>query len=281
MGDAGGPGSARQCPRVALADLGDTEGFEKGGEECRLYAFELSGGVYKRKKVTAQEWGGAQKLGELIDVDVSYAAPRRLHTLAFTGSKWIAFADPTQQKGWLINIRISSPYVATGREHKVRKVTNAGTRLCSYVPETKNVVISEQYTLKTGNSREGILKMISKFSPAGIIGAGIPTTTILLEVILGDPPDGFVEVLPGFKLKWTSARAQKELGAFIKDRERPLVRFTLGGGGGESSTKLSIAFWISARFMLVRSSSKGVVARRPHLRRKLGGPWPFELVRQR
>ena len=39
MGDAGGPGSARKCPGVALADLGDTEGFEKGGEEGKLYAF--------------------------------------------------------------------------------------------------------------------------------------------------------------------------------------------------------------------------------------------------
>ena len=132
--------------------------------------------------------------------------------------------------GSLIDIRISSPYVATGQHHKVRKVTNSGTRLCSYVPETKNVVISEQYTLKTSNSREGILKIVSEFSPAGIIGAGIPTSTILLEVILGDPPDGFVEVLPDFKLKWTSAHAQKELWAFIKARERPLVRFTLGGG---------------------------------------------------
>ena len=96
MGDAGGPGSAKKCPWVALADLGDTEGFEKGGEEGRLYAFELSNGVYKRKKVTAQEGGGAQKLGELSDVDVSYAVPKRLHQLAFTGSKWIAFADHTK-----------------------------------------------------------------------------------------------------------------------------------------------------------------------------------------
>ena len=45
MADAGGPGSARKCPGVALADLGDTEGFEKGGEEGQLYAFELSDGV--------------------------------------------------------------------------------------------------------------------------------------------------------------------------------------------------------------------------------------------
>ena len=235
-------------------------------------AFKLSDGVYKRKKVTAQEWGGAQKLGELIDVDISYAVPRRLHTLAFTGSKWIAFADPTQQTGWLIDIWISSPYVATGREHKVWKVTNAGTRLCSYVPETKNVVISEQYTLKTGNSQEGILKMVSEFSPAGIIGAGIPTSTILPEMILGDPPDGFVEVLPGFKLKWTS-------GAFIKARERLLVRFTLGGIQHEAEHRfLDISkdsCWSG------RAQKAEVHARRPHLRRKLGGPWPFELVRQR
>ena len=214
---------------MALANLGDTEGFDKGGEEGQLYAFQLSDGVYKRKKVTTQEGGDAQKLGELSDIDVSYAFPRRLHQLAFTGSKWVVFADPTQQTGWLIDIRISSPYVATGREHKVWKVTNAGTWLCSYVPETKNVVISEQYTLKTSNGREGILKMVSEFSPAGIIGAGIPTSTIFLEVILGDPPDDFVEVLPSFKLKWTSAHAQKELGASIRVREQPLVHFTLGG----------------------------------------------------
>ena len=230
MGDAGGPGSTRKCPGVALADLGDTEGYEKGGEEGQLYAFELSDGVYKRKKVTTQKGGGAQKLGELSDVDVSYVVPRRLHQLAFTGSRWVTFSDPVQEMGWMIDIRISSPYVATGQHHKVQKVTNSGTRLCSYVPETKNVVISEQYTLKTSNSQEGILKMVSEFSPAGIIGAGKePTSTILLEVILGDPPNGFIEVLPSFKLKWTSAHAQKELGALIRVPERPLVRFTLKG----------------------------------------------------
>ena len=226
MGDAGGPGSARKCPGVALADLGDTEGFEKGGEEGWLYVFELSNVVYKRKKVA--EGGGAQKLGELSDVNVSYAVPKRLHQLAFTGSKWIAFADPTQQTGWLIDIRISSPYVATGQHHKVRKVTNSGTWLCSYIPETKNVVISEQYTLKTSNSREGILKMVSEFSPAGIIGAGIPTSTILLEVILRDPPKDFVEVLPGFKLKWTSVHAPKERGLHQRSRATSGVLYIRG-----------------------------------------------------
>ena len=155
--------------------------------------------------------------------------PRLAVQTAGIGASFPADAHDIRHGRQKVRFRISSPYVATGQQHKVRKVTNAGTRLCSYVPETKNVVISEQYTLKTSNSREGILKMVSEFSPAGIIGAGIPTSTILLEVILGDPPNGFVEVLPGFKLKWTSAHTQKELGAFIKVRERPLVRFTLGG----------------------------------------------------
>ena len=107
MGDVGGPGSARKCTRMALANLGDTEGFEKGGEEGQLYAFELSDWMYKRKKVTTQEGGGAQKLGELSVVSVSYAVPRRLHQLAFTGSRWVAFEDPVQETGWMIDIRIS------------------------------------------------------------------------------------------------------------------------------------------------------------------------------
>ena len=50
MVDTGGPGSVRKCPGVALADLGDVEGFDRSGEEDQFYAFQLSDGVYKRKK---------------------------------------------------------------------------------------------------------------------------------------------------------------------------------------------------------------------------------------
>ena len=35
--------------------------------------------------------------------------------LAFTGSKWVAFADPVQQTGWLIEVKISSPLIVTGK----------------------------------------------------------------------------------------------------------------------------------------------------------------------
>ena len=50
MVDAGGPGSVRKRPGVALADLGAVEVFDRSGKEDQLYAFQLSDGVYKRKK---------------------------------------------------------------------------------------------------------------------------------------------------------------------------------------------------------------------------------------
>ena len=92
---------------MALADLGDTEGFDKNGEENQLYAFQLSDGVYKRKKVT-QEGTGSLKFKDLSDVDVSYAVPKRVHTLAFTAWGWggggwgFAFADPSNKQDGLL-----------------------------------------------------------------------------------------------------------------------------------------------------------------------------------
>ncbi|MCU7902350.1 MAG: hypothetical protein KZQ66_10425 [Candidatus Thiodiazotropha sp. (ex Lucinoma aequizonata)] len=207
-----------------MADLGDTEGFDRSGKEDRLYALQLSEGLYKRMEVPLQGVGSLT-FAELSDVDVSQAVPKQVHTLAYTGSKWVAFADPVQKTGWLYDIRIASPYVVTGRGHKVRKVLNSGTRLCSLIPETKNIVVSEAYTLKTAHNQPGILKMVSEFPPAGSI-EGSPAT-ILLEILLGDRPDDFVAVLPGFKLKWPQKHANKQVGVRIIVQEAPQVDFTL------------------------------------------------------
>ena len=76
--------SVRKCPGVTLADLGDVEGFDRSGEEDQLYAFQLSDGVYKRKQFAPP---GSLKFEELSDVDISHSVQRRLHSLAFTGSK--------------------------------------------------------------------------------------------------------------------------------------------------------------------------------------------------
>ena len=94
----------------------------------------------------------------------------------------------------------------TGKEHKLRKVVNSGTRLCSFIPRTRHIIVSKEpgpsYVLKTGNDKRGSLKMVSEFPPAGIVGLGLSVSTILLEIVLGDGPDDFVDVLPGFKFKW-------------------------------------------------------------------------------
>ena len=83
--------------------------------------------------------------------------------------------------------------------------------------------------LKTNHAWQGILRMVSEFSPAGVIGLELAASTILLEIVLGNRPDDFVEVIPGFKLKWAQAHANKEVGVHIIVRETPQVRFTLGG----------------------------------------------------
>ena len=54
---------------------------------------------------------------------------------------------------------------------------NSGTRLCSVIPETRNIIVSkapdQTYVLKTGNGKRGSLKMVSEFPQAGVIGIGL------------------------------------------------------------------------------------------------------------
>ena len=90
MVDVGSPWSIRKFHEVALADPGDTEGFDLDGKEDRLYAFQLSEVIYKRKEVNF-EGVGSLTFGELTDIDTLHAV---IHMLAFKGCKWVAFADP-------------------------------------------------------------------------------------------------------------------------------------------------------------------------------------------
>ena len=146
MCDAGGPGSAIKCLGLALTDLGDTEGFDKVRENNQLYAFQLSDGVYKRKEVT-QEKNRSLNFEELSNANVSHADPKQTHTLAFTGGKWFAFADPIQQTGWLIDIKLSSPCVVTVQQHKVRKIMISGTLPgCALISPTRKTSLFPNIT---------------------------------------------------------------------------------------------------------------------------------------
>ena len=57
--------------------------------------------------------------------------------------------------------------------------------------------------------------MVFEFPPAGIVGLGLSVSTILLVIVLGDGPDDFVDVLPGFKLKWPQKYANQGVGISI------------------------------------------------------------------
>ena len=56
-------------------------------------------GSTKEKKFTTSEGIRSLKFEELSDIDISHAVQRRLHSLAFTRDKLVAFADPVQQSG--------------------------------------------------------------------------------------------------------------------------------------------------------------------------------------
>ena len=115
-----------------------------------------------------------------------------------------------------------------GKNHKLRKVVNSGKWLCYFIPETRNIVSEvpdQSNVLKTGNGDWRSLKMVSEFPTAGIIGSGL--STILLEIVLGDRPDDFVDVLPGLKLKWPQKHANQGVGIHVIVQEIPRVQFTL------------------------------------------------------
>ena len=69
--------------------------------------------------------------------------------------------------------------------------------------------------------------MVSEFPPAGIISLGLSVSTILLEIVLGDRPDGCVDVLPGLKLKWPQKHTNQRVGIHVIVQETPRVQFTL------------------------------------------------------
>ena len=111
-------------------------------------------------------------------------------------------------------------------------MVKSGTRLCLYISETRNIVVSEatnqSYVLKTGNGKLGSLKIVSEFTPppsARIIGLELLVSTILLEIILGERRDDFVDFFPGLKLKWPQKHANQRIRVIVQ--ETPRVQFTL------------------------------------------------------
>ena len=81
MSDAGGPGRVRKCRGTALADLGDTENFDRDGKEGRLYAHQLSEGEYKRKEASLGYFG-ALEFDEVSNVGTSLTSRSKTDSYA-------------------------------------------------------------------------------------------------------------------------------------------------------------------------------------------------------
>ena len=204
MTDAGGPGAIKQCLTTGLADLGDTEGFSEAGTENTLYAFQLSGGVYKRVEVPAPQQSAPLKFGDLNDVTVTSLVANRDYKLHYTGTEWKPAIDTINALGgWDLDIKLVHPYLSLGAAHAVKKIKNRGQLLATYAPGRKNNIIVENhpmhgYVLGTKGARSGTLTLISEFgSRLVVLGS-----TIFIEAVLGDRPDDFVPLIDGLKLKW-------------------------------------------------------------------------------
>ena len=62
--------------------------------------------------------------------------------------------------------------------------------------------------------------------------------TILIEIVPGDGPDDFFDVLPGFKLKWPPKYEIQGVGIRIIVQETPQVLFTVADIQGEADCYL-------------------------------------------
>ena len=232
MTDAGGPGAIKQCLTTGLADLGDTEGFSAAGTENTLYAFQLSGGVYKRVEVPAQS--APPNFGDLNDVTMPSLVANRYYKLHYTGTEWKPAIDTINSLGgWDLDIKLAHPYLSLGAAHAVKKIKNRGQLLATYVPGRKKNIIVENhpihgYVLGTKGGRSGILTLISGFG-SRLVWLG---STIFIEAVLGDRPDDFVPLFDGLKLKWLPKASDQLVHIYIRmpnESGVPIVNFSLKG----------------------------------------------------
>lgn len=233
MADAGGPGThnVKPCTTLGLADLGDTKGFDDPGIENKLYAFQLSEGLYKRKEVNGD--GGALTFGELTDVNVDGVVSNKPYQFILNENNvWTPYENPIEAAGgWDIDMQITQPYITIGKNHEFRKLQNSGTLLCSYHTRQSNVIVKSTdfgYVVGMRGNKKGSLRLNKEYD----FGQPVENSVIILDVILGDVPEEFKEVIKGLKIKWTAKNANKHLRVYIKIPRRgidPQIRFSLEG----------------------------------------------------
>lgn len=236
MVDAGGPG----CITLALSDLGDTEGFDARGEENKIYAFQLAGGVYRRVAVSESET--PVQFEDLSDVDTTGVQPNKYYSLLYQNSKWIPYIDVIREiGGWDLDFVLKTTTLSIGKGHVLRKIRNSGNLLASLVPNKGTQAIinrfeeNGKYCVTTADGSRGILELRCEF------GDDIPppASTVNLKIMLGAPTEDFVPVIQGLSIKWRDVHANKELSIYIRrEGDGGRVQFSMEG----IETNVSITF---------------------------------------
>ena len=223
MTDSSGPGIRREkCFSVGIVDLGDVEGFDSIPQENAIYGLKFNSGVYKRSIVPTSSPGREERettFENLNNVDFNDAKIHTHYSLVKNAAGvWILVERPN----WIIDIRITPTSVLSGRSNGLKKIMNNGSALLSYVPsKNKGVVIIEQdddYYLsrnnEVGSNISVFLTMTAEF-PDEKFKINKESSTAVIEVFLLNPPEDFVQVLPGLSLKWTNEAAQKVCGILL------------------------------------------------------------------
>ena len=78
---------------------------------------------------------------------------------------------------------------------------------------------------KQATANMGVLRWSPISPPEKIIGMQLLVSTIFLEIVLGERPDNFVEVLPSFKLKWPQTHVSQGAGIRVIIQKRPQMQF--------------------------------------------------------
>ena len=216
MVDNRGPGKHNilKCNTLGLADLGDLVGFDANGVEDTLYALHLKDGIYNRKEVVIPTADVGDKtpptfvgLGDTlitgVDVNKKYAL------ILGDDGKWKMVPSDTQ---WSLNISLTSPYVMMRAEgaNIIAKIINKGVLLASYVPsKSKGCVLKllsgkEGYALTNRNhGSPAHISLQTEFPKELNDLRNVPSnSSIYLELLLGEIPTGFIEMLEGIKIKW-------------------------------------------------------------------------------
>ena len=251
MGDNSGPGR-RKCFGVSLVDLGDVEGFDSPPINNQVYGLEFANGIYRRKDISTgtaesnlldtsigvedkvygfkfknnaynQEEIKPEKLEELSDVDFKDAEINVKYNLIKNNKgKWFLM----KPINWVINLSVTPQNIFVGKQHRLKKIMNNGSALVSYVSNKRQSIFIQEkdndyYLKRSEDIADNIpvfLQILDEFNEAKLKVSR--NSTIVIELYLQNAPTEAITILPGVKINWNAAQANKNCVIFIRGTDQ-------------------------------------------------------------